>query len=92
MRLAKRISVFIVAVISMFGCSGDFPRRVPDDRVYTLYRNSVIDPAARIHIATFDADEAEHYNQENCDVARGLFASQAGVTTQFHCEKGYFRK
>ena len=48
--------------------------------VYTLYRNSGRDmsetgySAARIHIATFDANETGAYNQENCDVASKLFA------------------
>jgi hypothetical protein len=46
----------------------------------------------RLHVATFDANEQEEYNRENCEVAARLFAAQAGVKTKFFCEKGRFRK
>jgi len=61
---------------------------------YTLYRNSptVVGTIsdARIHIATFDADEDKDYNLKNCDMARHLFASQSGVTVRYWCERGKF--
>lgn len=66
------------------------------DRVYTLYRNSVLDQRMRIHIATFDAAEksgidTENYNQENCEIARGLFQNQSGVKVRYWCELGRYR-
>ncbi len=61
------------------------------DSVYTLYRDSLIQPGARIHVASFDAAEGEEYNAENCEVARQLFQAQEGVQTQFWCEKGRYR-
>jgi hypothetical protein len=63
-----------------------------DSNTYTLYRNSIADEFERIHIATFNASEDEKYNQENCDIAKGLFQKQDGVLTKFWCEKGKFKK
>lgn len=62
------------------------------DHTYTLYRNSPLDEHARIHVATFDADEPKDYNSDNCALAARLFQSQQGVTSSFWCEKGPFRK
>ena len=56
----------------------------------TLYRNSVLNENARYHIATFDTNEGEAYNWENCQLAAKLFQAQPGVTTRFWCEKGKF--
>jgi hypothetical protein len=66
--------------------------KTSEDQVYTLYRNSPIDKNMRIHMATFDADEKEAYNKENCEIGRDLFMDQAGVTAQYWCEKGGFKK
>ncbi len=61
---------------------------------YTLYRNSARPngATARLHVATFDADDGEDYNRGNCEVARGLFQQQPGVTVRFWCERGRYRK
>lgn len=59
---------------------------------YTLYRDSSLDPTSRIHVATFDADDGEAYNAENCRTAASLFGRQPGVATRFWCEKGIFKK
>jgi hypothetical protein len=73
----------MIAGIVLLGCS--------DAAVYTLYRNSVVMEGARLHVATFDAADAEDYNSENCLAARDLFQQQPGVRTRFWCEKGKFR-
>ena len=56
----------------------------------TFYWNSVLNENARYHIATFDTNEGEAYNWENCQLAAKLFQAQPGVTTRFWCEKGKF--
>ena len=65
---------------------------------YTLYRSSATGAEARIHVATFDADEAVRnarkegtYNQLNCSIAADLFASLPGVEVKYWCEKGRYR-
>jgi hypothetical protein len=45
----------------------------------------------RLHVATFDAQESESYNRENCLVAANLFAAQPGVKVRYFCEKGRYR-
>lgn len=61
------------------------------DSSYTLYRDSPLDAAMRVHIASFDTSEGEPYNRENCMLAADLFQRQEGVITRFWCEKGRYR-
>jgi hypothetical protein len=63
-----------------------------DPSVYTLYRNSILFPDLRIHVATFDAQEGTEYNRTNCELARGLFQQQPGVSVQYWCEPGRFEE
>jgi hypothetical protein len=75
----------LVATTVIGGCS-------PKNSTFTLYRTSVLAPSSRIHIATFDANESsETYNQENCELVRGLMERQPRVTVRYWCEKGNFR-
>ena len=60
--------------------------------VYTLYRNSVLDSTKRFHVASFNSTDGDDYNRENCEVARGLFQRQPGVTVKYWCEKGEYKK
>ena len=62
-----------------------------DGVVYTLYRTSPTVASMRIHVATFDAKDGADYNDENCQIAAGLFAAQPGVKAHFWCEKGRYR-
>lgn len=62
------------------------------DETYTLYRSSVSDENARVHVATFDAVEGNDYNSGNCDIAKDLFASQEEVKVTYWCEKGSYKK
>jgi hypothetical protein len=66
---------------------------------FTLYRSGISKPElgvnmddVRSHVATFDADESEAYNRENCETASKLFQSQPGVTVRYWCEKGRYHK
>ena len=65
---------------------------VPDDQIYTLYRNSVLDPSVRAHVATFDSSDGETYNLENCQQTQALIMAQKGEPKKFWCEKGRFKK
>ena len=80
----------LAIAVAMSGCG--LSGATSDDRTYTLYRNSVTHVNMRIHVATFDANEKEKYNRENCDVARQLFQAQPGVKTKFWCEKGRYKE
>ncbi len=80
----RRRTAIALAPLILAGCF--------DGGAYTLYRNSPIDAAMRIHVATFDAADGDGYNQENCLLAADLFKAQPGVTSRFWCEKGLFKK
>jgi hypothetical protein len=69
-----------------------FGFKVAANRVYTLYRNSVTDENMRIHVATFDVNEQDEYNKDNCEIARSLFQQQPGVKVKYWCEKGYYKQ
>lgn len=76
--------ILLMAVLVLSACN--------DSIVYTLYRNSSLSEEARIHVATFDANEEETYNRENCQLVSELFTKQPGVKSRFWCEKGRYRK
>jgi len=63
-----------------------------DNDQYTLYRNSIIDNNLRIHVASFNTNEGNDYNMENCNIAKELFQSQPDVQTTYWCEKGPYKK
>ena len=84
--VATMSSVPLLFLSALSACAQD------PSEVYTLYRSSVVTPNARIHIATFDADESGDYNQENCWTAADLFQNQPGVRTRFWCEQGTYRE
>ncbi len=62
------------------------------ETTYTLYRNSVLDNAARIHVGSFDAAEGATYNRDNCALVADLMQRQPGTKTRFWCELGRHRK
>jgi hypothetical protein len=63
-----------------------------DGDVYTLYRDSVVMPNQRLHVATFDSADGRDYNKENCAAAQELFQNQSGAGTKFWCELGKYKK
>jgi len=69
-----------------------YEKRVNQNEVYTLYRNSILDEYMRIHVATYDSKDGDKYNRINCTDAIRLRMGQKGVETKFWCEKGYFKK
>jgi hypothetical protein len=79
------ITVLAISGI-MLGC------QVSDGDTYTLYRSSPLDASMRIQIASFDSKDGEAYNKENCEIAEKLFENQPGVTVNYWCEKGRYRK
>lgn len=77
-------SLIVAISFALAGCG--------DGESFTLYRNSVLDPNMRLHVASFNAVDGEAYNRENCDIAAKLFQQQDGIKTRFWCEKGSYRK
>lgn len=82
------------SIVAVFGLLLAFSALAATDagQTFTLYRNSVLNPKMRIHVATFDADDGAAYNSGNCNQAQSLFEAQDGVKTKFWCEKGRFKK
>ena len=83
--MAKTLYTLILSV-ALCACGQTDP--FSDRGVYTLYRSSVLDPLARVHVATFDASDRDDYNRGNCDIVRALFQDQPGVTVRYWCEAG----
>lgn len=80
MRVAGLLSLLLLASCDQGGGSA-----------YTLYRSSFMGDA-RVHVATFDANDGRDYNQANCEIARELFQAQPGVSVRYWCELGRFRR
>lgn len=90
--MTKKVLQFAIAVAAVVAIGVALVVVTGPGATFTLYRTSALDKAARIHVATFDADAPASYNQENCATAQKLFAEQDGVTVSFWCEKGTYRK
>lgn len=99
-----RIALFHAPVFVMLFMSSPSAQTASDPSdVYTLYRDSPSLPGEplpgelndgdlwRIHVATFDADAGAAYNQQNCQIAAGLFARQPGVRVRYWCEQGTYK-
>lgn len=82
---AKLVLVAVAAMLPVSTCDG-----TGDRAPYTLYRSSIIGDL-RIHLATFDADEGNHYNRNNCQAAAELFQRQPGVLVTYWCEQGRYK-
>lgn len=63
-----------------------------DHGMFTLYRSSVVDPVARIHVASFDTNNGPAYNAENCALVADLLQRQDGIKTRFWCEPGEYQE
>lgn len=75
----------IVVALFLLGCDSD------RSLTYTLYRNSPLDSAMRVHWATFDADDKGAFNEGNCWLAAKLLNQQAPNGVRWWCEKGEYR-
>jgi hypothetical protein len=75
-----RVRLLLVSLVALGACSDQ------KAGVFTLYRSSVIG-ADRVHVATFDARDGASYNRENCEIVRGLMASQPGVAVSYWCSE-----
>jgi hypothetical protein len=88
----KTCIFLFILIFSATSSAGDI--RAEEKNTYTLYRNSATSngETMRIHVATFDADQSNAYNRENCEVAKKLFTTQPGVIVYYWCEPGVYRK
>ena len=77
-------------LVALISCQPS--NRVNPSSVFTLYRSSASAPGARIHVATFDANDSMAYNRENAEAAAKLFQQQPGVTVRFWIEPGHFKQ
>ena len=59
--------------------------------VYTFYRNSILEPSMRIHVATFDSVDRTDYNRASCEEAAGLYRKHDTEKKNWWCEKGRYR-
>ena len=83
----KRATLIVATILAIASTS----RAAEQERgVFTLYRLSTVVQNARIHIATFDAEQkipeaTSQYNLENCQIAASLFREQEGVKIVYWC-------
>ena len=59
---------FLTIILLIFGTTA-----VANETAATLYQNSVLNENMRYHIATFDTNQGEAYNWENCQLVAKLF-------------------
>jgi len=66
-------------------CPGSFTKDASLNDV-SLFRGGAVEGSPHLHIATFNADQSNEYNRENCEIAARLFTSQPGVTVRYWYE------
>jgi lysine/ornithine N-monooxygenase len=71
--------LYLISSVVVAGCGQS------GSDVYTLYRNSPVDPQMRIHVSTYDAKDGNEYNNENCQIGQKVFQNQPGVTVKYWC-------
>jgi len=81
-------------VLISFGLSAGFMASVCASEApsYTLLRNETVGDTSRIVVATFNANETEEFNRDNCEHARELFQVELTNRARYWCEKGRVRK
>jgi len=94
-RAAATVSAAAVGCLTLPACAQ------PASPAYTLYRNSSLDSAARIHWASFDANDSgggsNDYNRQNCEMTVDLLRANlrrlndGREPVRFWCEKGGYR-
>lgn len=95
--MRKRSTSIIVVCLAMAACSENA------SEPYTLYRNSPFDYSSRVHWATFDAEDRDHYNLNNCLMAARLLNANVTASAKaegkerdqsagFWCESGGFEQ
>ena len=87
-QISRLSFIGLLLLASVVGCSS----RASSTETYTLYRSSVVAGIKRVHVGSFDASDGDEYNRENCQLAAQLFQGQAGVQTEFWCEKGAYHQ
>ena len=83
---------YTLSLVLLVSLSPAYGHEVEVGEPITLYRNSLLDSAMRIHVATFNAKSGDKYNWDNCIIAARLFQSQPGIGTYFWCEPGKFKE
>ncbi|MGN6357433.1 MAG: hypothetical protein ACTHLU_08135 [Novosphingobium sp.] len=87
----------ILGALALAGCGSGAPE------TYTLYRNSNVSHAMRIHWATFDAPDGNAYNLNNCLMAARLLNANVSALAKseghprdtslgFWCEGGAYEE
>ena len=83
----RPVTLLATLAVALSACN-----RPDEASTFTLYRSGAENASLRIHVATFDADEDAAYNQENCDIAQGLFQQHRGSAVKYWCEAGRYRE
>lgn len=86
-KILLSLSLFLLTIFPVYTSNA----QSLEDRSYTLIRNSVLSPQARIHFATFDADERVDFNKTNCEQTAQLILSLPNIKAKYWCEKGFFK-
>ena len=85
----KTIFILGLTLVITVSCSGS-------GDVYTFYRNSLLDPSKRIHVATFDSKAGmpsnPDYNRLSCEETAMLYNKNDPSGQVWWCEKGKYRE
>lgn len=73
----EAVLLLVVSAVVLTGCDGNDPK-------YNLYRTSVVLPDP-IYVASFDANEGNMWNYENCTKAAEMMNAEPGLRVTYFC-------
>lgn len=79
--MRRRICIAVISalVLTLSGCT---LKSRSDEPVSTLYRNSPLDYGSRVHFATFDADDSQDFNMQNCAMTARVLNSNMDAASK----------
>jgi len=84
MRTTQFVLTTLVMAAFVGGCDAS-----SDKGTATLYRNSPLESAVRVHIASFDADESGDFNLGNCGMASRILNANIDASAAAEGKKPY---
>lgn len=93
-----RVATILIGM-ALAGCSAG---ESASDKA-TLYRNSILDPAMRVHFASFNAPDKAPFNIDNCEMVARIMNANVDASSAkegkprnqavgFWCERGNFNE
>jgi hypothetical protein len=82
-----RLAIYLLLAMTFGAVTAHYHQS--GNNTYTLYRNSPLDPHARLHVGTFNTKEPDpNYNRTMCEFVQGFLQRNPETQARWWCEAG----